>query len=64
MNIGQLREALIDLMDLEGAWGTNLHESKEALIQVGDQCWALGRVKASFYAGRFVVILEAGARDG
>jgi hypothetical protein len=63
MSIGELREVLADLMDLEGAWGKNLDESKEALIQAGDEYWVLGRVKASFFAGRFVVILEAGVRD-
>jgi hypothetical protein len=60
MSIGALREALIDFMDLGGAWGRNLGESKDALIQVGDNFYPLWRVKASFHEGSFVVVLEAG----
>lgn len=60
LSIGALREALIEVMDLGGAWGQNMHESKPAVIQIGDSYWHLGTVKSSFQGGRFVLILEAG----
>jgi hypothetical protein len=57
--VGALREALIDAMDLGGAWGANLHESKDVVIQAGDQFWSLGQVAVSFRAGRSVLVLKA-----
>jgi hypothetical protein len=63
LSVGALREALADVTEHGGAWGQNMHESKDVLIQVGEKFWRLGRVKASFRDGRFVLIVEAGDPD-
>jgi hypothetical protein len=60
LSVGELREALIDAMDLGGVLGANLHESKKAVIQVKDDFWYVAVVKTCFRNGRFVLVLEAG----
>ena len=64
ITLGVLREALISVMDLGGAWGQNMHESKEVLIQAPDGTYhQVAQVAASFVAGRFVLTIKAGDPD-
>jgi hypothetical protein len=60
LTVGVLRESLVAAMDLGGAYGQNLGESKGVLLQVGDDYWPLERVKVSVRHGLFVLVLEAG----
>jgi hypothetical protein len=59
LSAGALREALISAMDLGGACGANLHESKDVVIQAGDQFWSLAQVAVSFRGGRLILLLKA-----
>lgn len=63
LSIGALREALVSVMDLGGAWGQNLGESKEVLLRVHGLTFPLRQVAASFHEGRFVLMLDGGEAD-
>lgn len=60
-SIGRVREALIEVMDLGGAWGANMHESKRAVIRIGENgpFYDLDSVRTSFQNGEFVLVLQA-----
>lgn len=61
LSVGALREALIDVMELGGAWGGNMHESKEVLLRTPDgSLLPLVSVSAAFVEGRFVLVLDGG----
>lgn len=62
-SIGELREAIVEAMDLNGAFGVNLHESKDVLLRAGDVYRHLRQISVGFVNGRLVFILEAGAED-
>jgi len=62
MSIAFLRESLVTFTDLNGAWGSNLHESREVLLRVHGHVFTLKQVAASFYEGRFVVMLDGETR--
>jgi hypothetical protein len=59
ISIGELREALVSAMDLGGAWGQDMHESKKALLRIDGETYPLTRVSAAFTGGSFVVVLDA-----
>lgn len=63
LSVGALREALIEVTELEGAFGRNLHESKDVLLRVGDSYLPLGQVSVAFVGGSFCLILQGGGRD-
>jgi hypothetical protein len=63
LSVGELRERIVYATELGGAFGENLHESKDVLVQVGDEFWQLSFVKVAFRGGRFVLVLEAGEAD-
>lgn len=63
MNIGELREALITVMDLGGYFGENLHESKEVLLHVGDTYFHVANVGGEFNNGRCTFVILAGPPD-
>ncbi len=63
MNLGELREALVHVMDLEGYHGVNLHESKDVLVHVDGAYLRLASVQPAFHNGRFALVLLAGAHD-
>lgn len=59
-SIGELREALTFFTDLGGAWGANMHESKQVLLRVeGRHVYRLAHVEASFHEGRIVIMLDS-----
>lgn len=60
MSAGSLREKLAGAMDLGGAFGRNLHESKGVLLRVGDGFLALDQVSVTSVNGSFVLVLHAG----
>ena len=60
LSAGALREALVDAMDLGGAWGENLHESKQFLLSVDGRYYPLAQASVAFVAGRFALVLTAG----
>lgn len=61
MEIGELREALVQVMDLSGDF--SLHESKETLLHVGDTYFRVAAVGTEFQNGRSVFVILAGAPD-
>jgi hypothetical protein len=63
LSVGELRERIVYATELGGAFGENLHESEDVLVQVGDEFWRLSVVKVSFRSGRFVLVLEAGDHE-
>ena len=58
MTIGELKEALITLTDLGGAWGQNMSVDKQVLLRVHGHVFRLTSVAASFHEGRFAVMLD------
>lgn len=62
MTVGVLREALISAMDLGGAYGRNLGESKPAVVEVAGWMLNLDQVAVDFRNGFFVLALKAGAQ--
>ena len=58
MDVGTLRERIVDAMDLGGVLGSNLHESKEVLLEADDHLHPLNKVAVRFYEGRFVLVLS------
>jgi transcriptional regulator with XRE-family HTH domain len=63
MQLGELREALVRIMDLEGCHGANMHESKDVLVHVDGAYLRLANVQPAFHNGRFALVLVAGAHD-
>lgn len=59
LSVGTLQEALTEITDGGGAWGRNMHPSKDVLLRVGDQVYPLAQVAVSFYGGSFTVMLTA-----
>jgi hypothetical protein len=64
LSIGELREALISAMDLGGAWGRNLGESKKVLLRVDGRMYPLASVSAAFTGGGFALVLDGGPAPG
>jgi hypothetical protein len=62
LGIGGLREGLTYFTDLGGMLGSNLHESRKVLVRVHDHMFTLTQVSATFYQGRFVIILDGETR--
>lgn len=62
LSIGGLREGLTYFTDLGGMLGGNLHESRKVLLRVHDHMFTLTQVAATFYQGRFVIILDGETR--
>lgn len=68
MTAGTLREGLVSAMDLGGAFGANLHESKEVLVRVGDvegkhHYLTVEHVAVAFVGGRFVFVVQAAGQQ-
>lgn len=62
MDVGALKEAIIDATELNGVYGKNLSMTKEVLLRIGDypeKTYPLARVKISVIEGSFVMVLEA-----
>lgn len=59
MNIGELRERLIAVMDLEGAFGQNMHESKEVVLRVNGEVYPVEEVVVTMRNGSFVLGLDS-----
>ena len=59
MTAGDLRDAITNAMDNSGAYGPNLHPTKDVLIRIGDTYHPLHHVATAFVDGRFVLILSA-----
>lgn len=62
-SVGELREGLVQMMDLEAWPGVTVHESKEVLLRTPEGDYLLDNVGWSFVQGRFVVVLEGAERD-
>jgi len=61
LSVGALREAIINATELEGAFGQNLHESKDVLVRDRDGGYfPLEQVSVGFVNGAFVMILQSG----
>lgn len=63
VSLGQLREAIVAVMDLGGSFGANMHEDKDVLIWDGALFRRLSDVQPTFHNGRFAFLLTAGALD-
>ena len=59
MSAGELRDAITAAMDDSGAYGRNLHPTKDVLIQIGESYYALNHVAVDFVHGSFVLTLNA-----
>lgn len=51
LSIGALREAIIEAMDLGGAWGSNMHESKEVLVRLDGKCYRAAGASTGVHPG-------------
>lgn len=60
LSVGGLKDALSTVTNGGGAYGRNLHPSKQVMLQIGDRVYPLNRVVVSFINGALAVILEGG----
>jgi hypothetical protein len=59
MSAGDLRDAITTAMDDSGAYGHNLHPTKDVLIHIGGSYFALKYAAVNFVHGSFVLTLRA-----
>lgn len=60
-SVGELRKALAEAMDHGGAFGKNLHESKDVVLNIDGTERHVSQLAVSFVDGAFVFVLLAGA---
>lgn len=60
MTAGELRDAITNAMDEDGAYGHSLHPTKEVLVHVDGSYYALDYAAVNFVHGSFVLTLRAG----
>lgn len=57
-SIGEVKEKIIEATELDGAFGQNMHESKEVVIRTPEGIYSIDEVLVTAIAGKFVMMLD------
>lgn len=59
LTIGDIQDGLFKATERGGAWGKNMHPSKEVLVRIDETYYPIRYVSCSFVNGSFVMIFDA-----